>query len=621
MTDPTRFSVQLSPDGRWVGYLESSGNERRLRVLPVSGGQSRAVSMPGSVRAWQWSADGRSLLTVVSGTAGDRLFRTAPGGGGARDLTPLEGAQLRVAAVSPAQPRTVVVSARGPEAEGLYAVDLVDGKARRVGGMEGFDEWYFDRSLRLRAARRVGPEGFELHRKTPSGDWKRAASAGLVASPAAGVVSIDAAGRRLYCVAEDGGDTTALQSIDLATGETRRLLRREGTDLLAAGATVDPKSGEVRAVVSYRARLLRDCLDAETAAAFRRLARAHAGDVSFVGQSRHGKTWLVRYLDGGPAEYCLWRRAEDRLIPLFREASSPPRARLATRSAVEVRARDGLRLPCHIYLPAGTDTDGDGIPRAPLPTLLYVHGGPWVGMEWNLWAVNRHFQLLADRGYAVIRTEFRGGAGLGRRFVDAGDREWAGAMHHDLVDIARWAVRARVAAPGRVGIWGWSYGGYAAMGALAWAPREFACGLSLYGVSDLEGLFLSSIGDSDFWHRRVGDPRTDEGRRLLRQASPLSDTARLRRPLLLSHGGRDSRVPRAQSDRMAEALRDAGRPPVYLVFPEEGHDYEAPATWQAFWSVAERFLHDHLGGRFQPAGDELRRVRVELPMAGAGPTG
>ena len=76
-------------------------------------------------------------------------------------------------------------------------------------------------------------------------------------------------------------------------------------------------------------------------------------------------------------------------------------------------------------------------------------------------------------------------------------------------------------------------------------------------------------------------------------------------PLLLTHGATDAIVPRAQSDSMAAALRALGRPPVYLVYPHEGHDYAQPASWRAFWAVGERFLQDHLGGRAEPAGRDL----------------
>src|SRR5205807_10514661 len=117
-----------------------------------------------------------------------------------------------------------------------------------------------------------------------------------------------------------------------------------------------------------------------------------------------------------------------------------------------------------------------------------VHGGPW---HREPWGYHREAQWLANRGYACLQVNFRGSTGYGKRFLSAGDREWGGKMHDDLIDAVRWAVRRGIADPARVAIYGGSYGGYAALVGAAFTPDVFACAISVVGPSNLVTLLKS----------------------------------------------------------------------------------------------------------------------------------
>ncbi len=278
-----------------------------------------------------------------------------------------------------------------------------------------------------------------------------------------------------------------------------------------------------------------------------------------------------------------------------------------------MKARDGLELPIHVYLPPGSDSDNDGIPDKPLPTVLYVHGGPWVGVaQWNNWFHTRNFQLLANRGYAVINTEFRGATGMGKAFVDAGDKEWGRKMHYDKVDVSRWAIDQGIAATDKLAIWGWSYGSYATNAALAFSPDLFACGLSMYGPADLDAFCRIPFTDSELWRSRVGNPNTAEGTMLLQKYSPQNYIHQIKKPLLLTTGSKDARVPQSQVDNFANALAEAGKEVIYFYYQEEGHDYRAPESWISFWAVGEQFLHDHIGGKQQPSAGDFEKGNLKV---------
>ena len=99
---------------------------------------------------------------------------------------------------------------------------------------------------------------------------------------------------------------------------------------------------------------------------------------------------------------------------------------------------------------------------------------------------------------------------------------------------------------------------------------------------------------------------------MLRERSPLNYADRVNVPVLISHGLMDGRVPASQSQRMVDRLRELGKPVTYLTFAEDGHDYMGPGTWEAFWSVAEKFFAEHLGGRAEPPNGELAAAKGEV---------
>jgi len=143
---------------------------------------------------------------------------------------------------------------------------------------------------------------------------------------------------------------------------------------------------------------------------------------------------------------------------------------------VIVRTRDGLQLVCYLSQPR------DAQKNKPLPLVLYVHGGPWARDIWGLYLTH---QWLANRGYAVLSVNYRGSTGFGKAFLNAGNLEWGGKMHDDLIDAVDWAVGRRIADPARVVIFGASYGGYAALVVATMTPEKFACAIDVVGVSNL----------------------------------------------------------------------------------------------------------------------------------------
>jgi dipeptidyl aminopeptidase/acylaminoacyl peptidase len=195
--------------------------------------------------------------------------------------------------------------------------------------------------------------------------------------------------------------------------------------------------------------------------------------------------------------------------------------------------------------------------------------------------------------------------------MNAGNREFGGKMHDDIVDGVRWAVERGIADPKRLAIAGNSFGGYAALMALVKTPDLFCCAIDVSGPSDLAGWVKAQ---APYWgaaapmlYKRVGDPLHDA--EMLRSRSPLFLAHRIRTPLLIVQGGKDRFAPAGDAERIAKALEANGVSHEYLFFPDEGSGVYRLANRQKLWETAERFLAVHLGGRSEDTS--ARRYRNE----------
>jgi dipeptidyl aminopeptidase/acylaminoacyl peptidase len=315
-----------------------------------------------------------------------------------------------------------------------------------------------------------------------------------------------------------------------------------------------------------------------------------------------------------PAVAYLYDRKAGAVTKLFDQRPALAKAPLVPMQSIEIKARDGLTLVSYLSLPPGSDENGDGVPENPVPLVLNVHGGPW-GRD--TYGFDPEHQWLTNRGYAVLSVNFRASTGFGKSFVNAGNKEWAGKMHDDLLDAVDWAVKQKVTTADKVAIYGGSYGGYSTLVGVTFTPDTFACGVDIVGPSNLNTL-LSSI--PPYWKAffeefavRVGDPRTEEGKKLLAERSPISRVDAIKKPLLIAQGANDPRVKQAESDQIVKAMKDKNIPVTYVLYPDEGHGFARPMNRTSFYAIAEAFLSQCLGGRYEPVGKDFEGSSVKVP--------
>ena len=327
------------------------------------------------------------------------------------------------------------------------------------------------------------------------------------------------------------------------------------------------------------------------------LQKLHRGDFSVVSRTQDDKTWLVAYTtDDGPVAYYLYDRAAKKPTLLFTNNSKLEKVTLAKMEPVEFPAKDGLTIRGYLTLPVGSEGEerADGAAR-PRRAVGAGHAG----------ATSPMAQWLANRGYAVLQVNFRGSTGYGKKFLNAGNREWAGKMHQDLLDGVDYVVAKGGIDKDKVAIIGGSYGGYATLVGLTFTPDRFACGVDIVGPSNIVTL-LKTI--PPYWApikaiftKRVGDLEKDK--EFLESRSPLFKVNEIKKPLLIGQGANDPRVKQSESDQIVEAMRKNNKEVQYVVYPDEGHGFARPENRMHFYAVAEQFLAKHLGGRAEPIGE------------------
>lgn len=622
--NPERASVQLSPDGRHLSWLAPLDGVLNVWVAPMADlGAARPVTRDAArgIRAYFWTYRADVLL-YLRDTGGDEdfhAFRVDVTDGDTRDLTPYEHTTAEVTAVSPRVPDAVLIGMNDRDAElhDLYRVDLATGERTLLErNDDGFAGYLADDDYRVRYAIRQRPDaGTDLLTRTEEG-WEVTEEIGFEDSLTTTPLALTSDGATLYMLDSRDRDTAGLFAVDVATG-SRALVHADARADIRGQVLIHPTTGVVQAVAATYLEPEWTVIDPEVAADLERLATLGPGDAAVNGRTLDDATWVIAYsAPDSPLAYHLYRRATGELEHLFDGRPALAGAPLVPMTGVEIPARDGLTLPSYLTLPSGVELR-DGRAGATVPMVLLVHGGPWARdvFGYDGWA-----QWLANRGYAVLQVNYRGSTGFGKQFINAGDRQWAAAMHEDLLDAVEWAVAAGVTTADRVAVMGGSYGGYATLAGLAFTPEVFACGVDIVGPSNLHTL-LETI--PPYWKpmfeqlaRRVGDPRTEEGRALLTERSPLTHAQAIVRPLLIGQGANDPRVKQAESDQIVEAMTAKGIPVTYVLFGDEGHGFHRPENSKAFNAITEAFLAEHLGGRAEPIGDDLSSSSTEV-LAGA----
>ena len=597
--NPERMGPRLSPDGESLAFLAPKDGVLNVWVGPVGAPledfEPVTDDRKRGIRVSFWAEDNRHIV-YLQDEGGDENWRVHAVDASThedRDLTPFDDVQAQIVDKSRHFPDTLLVALNRerPELHDVYRLSLSTGDldlaANNPGNVVG---WVADAGFEVRAAMAATPDGgFDLlFRDTEAADWRKLFSWDKENALSSGPLGFTEDGTKLYLLDSRDANASRLVLLDLESGDVEALVEDQRYDV--GQVLTNPETYEVQAAAIERARTDWVVLDDDIKEDFEVIAGLGRGDFAVASRDQADESWLVAFTaDDGGASYYSYDREGKAGEHLFDARPDLAEYDLARMEPVSFTSRDGLTIEGYLTLPPGS-SDG------PAPMVLDVHGGPWAR---DGWGYNPEAQWFANRGYACLQVNYRGSTGYGKKFFNAGNKEWGARMHDDLVDAVGWAVEEGVADPERVAIYGGSYGGYAALVGATFTPDLFRCAVDIVGPSSLITL-ITSI--PPYWkpllstfHERVGNPETE--REFLESRSPLFFADRVRIPMLIAQGANDPRVKQAESEQFVDAMKDKGIDHEYQLFEDEGHGFARPENRLKFYASAERFLAKHLGGR------------------------
>jgi dipeptidyl aminopeptidase/acylaminoacyl peptidase len=600
--NPERLSPRLSPDGTRMTYIAPYSGVLNIWIKTVGTDDDRPLTRDAGRGIFRhyWVKNGEYILYLqdFDGDENFHAYRVEVDTGEVTDLTPFEDTRCQITHITYDRPDEVVLfmNRRNPEVFDYYTLNVVTGEITLLQKNPG-DVYYYDLDWNMtpRTYSRPTPDGGEdfYHRATAGDDWELIFSWGYEDTSSFSIYfTPDNAG--LYLADSADSNTIRLVELDLETGERLVLAEDPSYDIHYghgnSGFLFDPVTHELEAVAFYRETLEWEPLAEDVRNDIEFLNDTFTGDYYFSDRSGDDRTWLLTvYFDDRSSAAYVYSRDEKSVEKMFDVRPDLSEYTLASMIPITYQARDDLVIHGYLTLPPGV------LPRD-LPLVLDVHGGPW---SRDMWGYQGEVQWLANRGYAVLQVNYRGSEGYGKRFLHLGDKEWGAKMQDDLTDAVGWAVDLGIADPERVAIYGWSYGGYAALAGATFTPDVYACAVSGIGPANLV-TFIETVppywrvGQENFF-RRVGDPETEE--EFLESRSPINFVDRIEIPMFLIHGANDPRVKLDEGEQISAALEAAGIDYEYLVYSDEGHGLARPENRLDAYRRIERFLADNLGGR------------------------
>lgn len=622
---PAVESAEISPNGRTVAILGGAPDDRSLAFATIDHPDLPTLRL-GKVETVdiQWAGDDYVIARAAYwDKVGARLayrfernFAVTPDGKVASRLLSNDVAsgfllsQPVVGVATSPKLRAMMIGlkdATGPEGsndtrikrkgEGqalqlaLWSVDPATGKGELVEPGD-FDTAFWDLDLTGQARVRLDIDDLK-HSFTIVGRPKGKTQWSNI------LVNAEEESSRIYYGYSDPDDAIYLASVGEAGSQmTRRRLadgvvEPVGHPVKGSNLSLvwDPRRNTAVGVVSRGEKLSIEWLDPELGAVNAALSKVFKGKDVLISDWSADRTRFIVEVDAQdtPETWYLFDKARKELSPVGEAYPELKGAAFGTTRWITYKARDGLEIPAYLTLPPGAPASG-----GKLPLIVMPHGGPVArdapGFDWLT-------QFLATRGYAVLRPQFRGSWGFGREFEVAGRGEWGGKIQTDLLDGVAAVAADGTVDPSRVCIVGWSFGGYSALAGASLHPEAYRCAASIAGLSDL-GLWISEVmrayGTEGGSIRSLRRMLADASSAKLRETSPLQQVAAIRAPILLIHADQDTVVLPEQSQKMADALRDKGKPVEHVVLTGDDHYLLKSATRTQMLQTLEAFLAKNL---------------------------
>src|ERR1041385_7569150 len=510
--DPEIAGAQISPDGALIAFIKPFKGTRNIWVKktaePFTSAKPVTADTKRPIPTYFWSRDGKYIL-FVQDKAGDENYNVyavnpadAPAAGqdvpAPRNLTDVKGIRAFIYSVPRSEPDAIYVGLNDRDAawHDLYKVKISNGERTLIRkNTERITAYYFDLKDQLRLATRSAENGDTEVLRVDADKFTKIYSCSVFES--CGPVRYNKDGERVYFVTNKGADVdlVRLELLNPTTGK-EELVESDPLKRVDFGnASFSDVSDELIATSYDDERDRIYWKDKNFEADYKNLQKQLPGkEINFGSSTKDEKLWIVyANADTDPGSTYLFDRTTKKLTLQYQSRDKLNRAYLAPMKPVKYLSSDGLEIPAYLTLPKGVAAKN-------LPAVILPHGGPWARDNWGY---DAFAQFLANRGYAVLQPNFRGSTGYGKKFLDAGNKQWGDKMQDDVTWGVKYLVAEGIADSKKIGIMGGSYGGYATLAGVTFTPDVYAAAVDYVGPSNLTTL-LESIPAYRSEERRVG---------------------------------------------------------------------------------------------------------------------
>jgi dienelactone hydrolase len=609
--------AMLSPDGDFLGVLAPDSNRVGLAVIDLHNKKANwaFADRLADVDSFFWITTNRLAFRLShDGYAESGLMAVDRDGKNSTRLIGAKGVQANVGrrlwvdwgthflSLLPGSPDEFLVTSLEKTQQADAETQLRFADVRRMNFFNGHTtlevknpghviSWIVDGQGTVRAGVALYLTRLEvLYRDTASSPWEKIADYDYDED---GIAPIGiAADNHTLLVASDGGeDRTALYTFDPKAKKILDLaFRHPDVDV---GEPIKSERNQLLGVICEAERPETFWFEPRRAGWQKAMDRALTNTVNrMVSSSRDGsKAIFLATNDRNPGVYYLLDTQSMSLEKLFERAPWVHPEEMAEMTPIQYKARDGLTIRGYLTVPNGSSGKN-------LPLVVNPHGGP---QDRDVWGFDREVQFLANRGYAVLRVNFRGSTGYGKSFLKSGNREWGLKQQDDITDGVNWAIERGIADPRRICIFGVSYGGYAALRGLEKTPDLYKCGISYAGVIDIETTLrihldaamrnpvpLMKIQEADLIDM-LGEKNKLKDH--WKEISPISHVDQIRVPVLMAYSEYDHRIPISTARDMAKELKKRGKLYDFMVKDNEDHGFHQEANKIDLWKKIDEFLH------------------------------